>query len=423
MMAKRRANNEGTLFRTQEGRWAAEVYLGKVPKTDKTGKPILDAQGLPVLKRASERKYFKTQGEAREWLTAKARSRDQGMLIKPTGETLAQFFARWLPSVAMSRKPATAESYRWIAETYILPRLAGIVLGKLQARDVSLLLANMQRKPRKTSVAKKTEAPQPLAPRTKRYVAAVLHAACAQAVKEGILPRNPCDAVTLPRQERREMQALSPEQAASFIEAAKADGQGPLLTIAILTGLREGELFGLKWSDADLDAGMLRVVRGLQWVARKKGDKNLPQWRWTEGKTARSRRNVTLPAITALRKQKAQQAQDRLRAGSAWTDLDLVFASELGTPLRPSNIARRHLAPVLAAAGCPPIRFHDLRHSHATLLLAAGENVKVVSERLGHASVVLTMDTYQHVLPGMQRGAADRLEAILADAGAKRAAQ
>jgi len=245
-----------------------------------------------------------------------------------------------------------------------------------------------------------------LSPRTVRFCHAVLRSALAHAVKRNMLPRNPADDATLPKSHRHEMRCLDRCEAQRFLAAAETDQWSALWILLITTGLRPGEACALKWTD--LSDTRLSIQRTL--VPGYRGT-----WQLDEPKTARSVRSIPLPpsAVRALVRHRANQAAERLRAGASYKDLDFVFANSLGDPLHPEVLSKRPFHRILQAAGLPQIRMYDLRHTAATLLLAAGENPKVVSERLGHASITLTLDTYSHVLPDMQQAAADKLERML----------
>ncbi|HUG46904.1 MAG TPA: site-specific integrase [Candidatus Limnocylindria bacterium] len=195
--------------------------------------------------------------------------------------------------------------------------------------------------------------------------------------------------------------------------AADATPIGSLVRMAILTGMRRGELLGLRWRDVDLAAGVAHVQQTAQRISGR-------GWVYRQPKTRLSRRAVALSPATVgmLSGHRKAQLEARLLAGSAWQDLDLVFTSAFGTPLEPGTVARTWRR-VLAAAGVGHVRWHDLRHAHATLMLASGVHPKVVSERLGHASVGITLDTYSHVLPGLQATAAAQLDVLLSPAEAE----
>lgn len=238
-----------------------------------------------------------------------------------------------------------------------------------------------------------------LSPRTVRYTHAVLHKALGQAVKWRMTGQNVATLIDLPKQRKKEMKALSEEEATRFLAAAKADKYHVLFALLLGTGLRPGEAPGLKWADFDPAKRSLRVQR--VWARGDSGHK------FQQPKTAKSRRNVELPAglIRLLLAHCEQQPAN---------ELDLMFASEAGTPLNERNVTTRHFKKILERAGLPEdVRLYDLRHTHATLLLIAGTHPKIVSERLGHATVTLTLDTYSHVLPGMQSDSAQQLDAML----------
>jgi integrase len=205
---------------------------------------------------------------------------------------------------------------------------------------------------------------------------------------------------------RAEKRAWTPEQADAFLISTRDHRMHALYVLALTTGMRQGELLGLRWSDIDWNAGTLAVRRALQW---QRGIRLA----FVEPKTARSRRKIHLSQtpLTALRAQKDRQAFDRHNTGSAWTDNALVFWNAVGEPLSPTNETKRFQRAGVAA-GVPPIRFHDMRHTAATILLAKGVHVKVVSEMLGHSTITLTLDTYSHVIPAMHGDAAAAMDAV-----------
>jgi integrase len=218
---------------------------------------------------------------------------------------------------------------------------------------------------------------------------------------------NAAAGVAPPRPAHRDMLHLTPEEARRFLGAIEDDPLEPLYTLALTTGMRLGELLGLRW----------QAVDGADLQVRVTLTRTASGWSLTEPKTARSRRRIALSttAIAALRRQRARQAEARLRAGEAWTDHGLVFTDAFGEPLFGSRITERRLRPALQNAGLPFIRFHDLRHTAATLMLTAGVHPKVVSEMLGHSSVAITLDRYSHVIPTMQEEAALKMDRLLSD--------
>jgi len=234
-----------------------------------------------------------------------------------------------------------------------------------------------------------------LSPQTIRYAHAVLSAALGQAVRWRMIQANPCRDVEMPKRRQREMTALTPAECGKLREALVSDRLEALFLLLLGTGLRPGEAFALRWDALNLDAGWLRVERTLG----RKG-KGQP-WSFDEPKTPKSRRTVTLPpSVTrALLAHRAAQAEERLKAGSEYADLGLVFATPFGQPLDERNVVNRHFKPALARAGLPgAIRLYDCRHTAATLMLAGGAAIRAVADRLGHSSAKMTLDVYAHAL-------------------------
>jgi integrase len=245
-----------------------------------------------------------------------------------------------------------------------------------------------------------------LSNRTVRYTHSVLSSAMNELVKKGAIKVNPCLQTVLPKRSRKEIRHMSPDQACVFLKATRPDRFSVLFRLALETGMRPEEYLALQWKDIDFKHSFLSVRRAISW-SRDDG-----KYEFIEPKTVRSRRRIPLSAsmVSALQKHRSFQAQENDRH----IDLNLVFPSARGTPVQPRNLRNRHFFPILEKAGLERFRLYDLRHTMATLMLAAGENPKVVSERLGHASIVITLDTYSHVLPTLQREATDRLAKILA---------
>jgi len=214
-----------------------------------------------------------------------------------------------------------------------------------------------------------------------------------------------------PRMRYHEMATLTEEQARTFLDAAVGDRLEALYRLALTTGMRQGELLALKWRDIDLDGASLQVRATLQNTGG--------EYRIIEPKTQSSRRRIALPvtAVEALRSHLTRQSEERRRAGKAWEDNDLVFPNTVGRPLDGLNLMKYWFLPLLKRADLPRIRFHDLRHTAATLLLGQGINVKVISEMLGHADVSITLRVYAHVMPHMQQQAADAMDATFGRRG------
>lgn len=281
---------------------------------------------------------------------------------------------------------------------YVRPFLGPITLQKLTPAQVQALYGDLL-------AGNGTRAA--ISPRSVRYVHVILHRALKEAVGLGLVSRNVTDAVSPPKAVRPPIRSWDVTDVQHFLAVAAPDGYSPLWLIALHTGMRRGELLGLRWMDVDLAKGVLRVQQILSTV--KVGD------RFTPPKTASGRRTIALddPSITALKEHRIRQKERRLALGAIWQDYDLVFTSEIGTPLDHGNVYHRFVALVKAAA-VPRISFHGLRHTHATLLMKHGVHPKVASERLGHANITLTLQTYSHVLPQMQEEAASIFAAAVA---------
>ena len=298
-------------------------------------------------------------------------------------------------SVKGSAKPSTYESYERMIRNHIKPMLGNRKLKNLGPDHVQGFY--------------QSKLDDGLAPGTVRLMHGILHKALEQAVKWGIVPRNVCKAVTPPKPSPEEIRPLDAEQTKRILEASRGNRLEALYVVAVTAGLRIGELLGLKWQDIDTGApgGTILSVRRTRSQA-----KIGPTFTTPKNGKARSIK-LTTHAIEALKRHRARQLEERLKAGSLWHDHDLVFCTTAGKPLDFRNIATASFKPLLKKAGLPNIRFHDLRHTCATLLLSRGHHPKLVQELLGHASVALTLDRYSHVLPGMGDQTAAAMEAAL----------
>jgi integrase len=309
-------------------------------------------------------------------------------------KTVATFLDRWLrDSAASTVRPSTLVSYRSLVAIHIKPGLGAICLSRIGPADIQRLIND------RTASG--------LSPRRVQYIHAVLRRALGQALRWGLVTRNVATLVDPPRVRRAEVQPLTTGEARELLEAARGDRLEAIYTVALALGMRQGEILGLRWDDVDLDAGKIRVRNSLQRLG--------PGWELVEPKSARSRRTMAMPAIVtaALRAHRIRQLEERVWAGSRWQEHGFVFTSTIGTPLNGSNVTHRFQL-LLESAGLPRQRFHDLRHASATLLLAQGVSARVVMEILGHSQIALTMNTYSHVAPELQRDAADRMDSILA---------
>ncbi len=317
-MTKRRGNGEGTITKRKDGRWEAR-YTAQTPKGPKR-----------------KALYGRTRSEVAKKLTKAMSDRDGGLVFDDENLRVEEYLERWLKgSVRGSVKPVTYESYERVLRVHVVPTLGRVKLAKLNPLHLQSLY--------------RERLDSGLSPRTVQYVHVVMHRALKQAVRWGLVPRNASEAVDPPKTHRKEMRPLSPDQARSFLEAAIEDRLEALYVVAVHCGLRQGELFGLRWSDVDLDAGTLHVARTLSHT------KDGPTF--TVPKTAKSRRTVQLTngSIEALKRHSERQAEEMVRVDTLYADQGLVFASEIGTPLNRHNVNGRSFKPLLVRAGMPEI--------------------------------------------------------------------
>ena len=373
---------QGHIRKRSTDSWSVVVNMGRDPRTGKRKQLWRTVRG--------------TKREAEALLVQILHQRENGVDMAPGRVTLGEFLDKWLSSHAEpNTAPKTFIRYEQLIRVHLKPALGGVLLAKLRPLQVQDAYNEIKAKG--------------LSNRTVLHCHRVLRQALQHAVKWGLLARNPTDAVDAPRPKRFEVNALRPDQARLLQEAADESRYGPLVRAALTTGLRQGELLGLRWKDVELDAGVLSVRQTCQWLPGK-------GFVFGEPKSRKSLRAVTLPAsvVDALRRHRAAQLEERLAAGPAYVDRDLVFADPVGRPTHISTLRKYWLA-LTAAIGLNGLRFHDLRHTHASLLLQQGVHAKVVSERLGHATTAITMDIYSHVAPGLQVDAARRFDEVLAN--------
>jgi len=298
-------------------------------------------------------------------------------------------------SVRGSVKATTCQSYASLVRLHVCPTLGSTKLSALTPAHVQTLY--------------RRKLDEDLAPKSVKYIHTTLHRALRQATRWGLVPRNAAAEANPPRVRTPEMSPLSPAQARTLLAAAEGNRLEALYVLAVSTGMRQGELLGLGWEDVDLDARTVRVRRTLTLA---KGGPRL-----TEPKTKGSRRSIrlTVSAVDALERHQARQQSESAARGHGWNTLGLVFCTRQGTPIRRDNPHDKHWKPLLGRAGVPDIRFHDLRHTCATLLLTKGVHPNIVSEMLGHSSIAITLDTYSHVIPGLGEAAARAMEDALGE--------
>jgi integrase len=360
-MTKRRVKGEGSVYRRKDGRCMGEY---------------VDANG--------KKRYVsgKTKAEVRTKLRKLLEDRDAGIAYDSEGLTVERYMHRWLEFISDKVRPGTFKPYEAITRLHINPTLGSTKLDTLNALQLEKLY--------------RQKLNEGLSARRVRYIHVTIRKALKDAVRLQLLSRNVADAAIPPRSVKQEIELLTQEQLRTLLDASRSDKLHALYVLAITTGMRQGELLGLQWKDLDLDAGTLRVNRSVY-----EGVINPP-------KTNPGRRTIRLSklAIAALRQHRINAAKLRI---SEW-----VFPNASDTPIAHQNLHNRSWKPLLKRAGLPhSVRFHDLRHSCISLLLARGIPVKVVSEMAGHADVSITLSVYGHVLPDMQSTAADGIDEAL----------
>jgi integrase len=359
---------------------------------------VIDAHDADGKRRRRWHSFKGTKREAQIECARLVAAIDAGTHVDPSRETLTSFLERWIEHMQGQVSPRSHERYAELCRRNIAPLLGGTVLTKLRPEQISAAYA-------KALTGGRRDGQGGLSPRTVTHMHRVLREALQQALRWQIITRNPADLVKPPRVERKQMNALDAEATAGMIEAARPYGAFMPILLAALCGLRRGEIAALRWRSVDLEAGQLSVVASIEQTKAGCREK--------ETKSGRVR-TVALPAtvIEELRRYRVEQAQALLAAGVRVTSDHPVIMQADGSPLQPNSIGHAFMM-FLRATGLRRIRFHDLRHSHATQLLAAGVHPKIASERLGHAKVGTTLDLYSHVLPGMQTDAAARVDAAI----------
>jgi integrase len=366
----------GQIIKRSKNSFTVRIFIGRDSKTGQR-------QYLNETVKGNKKK-------AEQVLTSLLHKRDLGELASDKKMTVQEYLEHWLETAARPKLTArTFDDYQYVLGRYIFPKLGNRKLAKLTPVEIQSVYSNM--------LLAKDRGGLGLKSRSVIYTHRIFSSALKQAVKWRILSNNPCQLVDLPKRDKTQMKAMSSDEVEKFLIEAKKDPYYVIFALMLGTGLRPGEVLALKWEDFSPATGNLNIQRALENVRGKISFK-VP-------KTPRSRRNIKLPEhlVKLLLDHK-----DSLPFQS-----NLVFPSANDTPINERNLINRHFIPILKRAELSYFRLYDLRHTHATLLLKAGVHPKIVSERLGHSSITLTLDTYSHVLPGMQDEAADKLNAML----------
>ena len=379
-MAKKRANGDGSIRKRKDGRWEGRYVVGHDPIT---GKMI------------SRNVLGKTQAEVKEKLRT-AIENSKRLDYTQTGKyTVGQWMDEWFEAYAKVKvRPSSHQTYKGYIENHIKPSIGDIPIEKLTSLQLQKFYRRLLTEGRVPRIESEKQ-PRGLSAKTVRNINQVISSAMDMAVRHKLILSNPTEGCELPKVEHREMKTLPAEQLGAFLREAKESGVYELYYLDLATGLRRGELLGLKWEDIDLQNGIIHVRRQ---VARVDGEvKELPL------KTKNSYRNISI----------SQDAVAMLTQMEAHRSSDYVFPSSTGGPISPDSV-NNMLHRVLKRAGLPSIRFHDLRHTFATLALQNGVDIKTVSGMLGHFSAGFTLDTYAHVTTSAQKEAARTMGNVLA---------
>lgn len=378
----------GHIVKRYKNSYTVVLNLGIDPTTGKRKQQWLSVKG--------------TRKDAEKRLSELLHQVDTGSFIRPGKVTVAEFLEHWLKDYAAAHvRPRTFQRYQGIVRNHFIPTMGSIPLTQLQPSHIQACHA-------KALQGRKDGKGGTLTAKSVLQHHRVLSEALSHAVKWGLVSRNVAQAVDPPRPINREMRTLDIYGVHAFLEAAKGTAYYPLFHLDIYTGLRRSELLGLRWRDVNLLMATLSVVQVLH---RLPGGKTV----FLEPKTAKGRRSVSLSPATVLSLRDHREQQEMLRdmLGAPLSEDDFVFSQPDGSPLKPDTVS--HVFKDIARkAGLEGVRLHDLRHTHATLMLQQGVHPKIVQERLGHANIAVTLDTYSHVLPGLQEAAAARFDQGLA---------
>ena len=375
---------KGHIKQRSKGSWTIWVDLGRDLESGKRKQQTMTVHGS---KKDAER-------ELRTVLTRI----EGGAYVKPAKLTVGEYLEQWLQSYVSSNVgPRTRERYVEIVHAHLIPALGSIPLIALRPQHIQTYYG-------KALESGRRDGNGGLSAQTVQHHHRVLYEALKHAVKHGTLIRNVAEAVDSPRPEHKEMVTLAPEDVNKLLDAVRDTPYYDLFYTAIYTGLRRSELLALRWSYVDLDLATLSVVETLHQLHNR-------QFVFRQPKSKKGRRLIALSSSLALllREHKSKQELDRMLLGKPLLPNDLVFSNPDGSPLQPDGITKAFTR-IVQSIGLHGVRFHDLRHTHATLMLWQGIHPKIVSERLGHSSIAITLDTYSHVLPGLQEAAAQRFD-------------
>lgn len=341
----------------------------------------------------------KTQKEVAVKLKAATTAIDEGTYTAPSKMTVGQWLDIWTEEYLGNAKPSTVYSYKAVVRNHLKPSLGAVKLETLAAHTIQSFY---------NGLSEGKEGKKAVSPKTIKNIHGILHRSLQQAVANGYIRFNPADACVLPRVVKKELQPLDENLIKAFLKEIQGHRLEEMFIVTLFTGMREGEVCGLLWDCVDLDKGTITVNKQLQYVRKSKG-----KYRMISPKNGKGRTLTVAPyVVTALRRAKLHQLEDRLRYGEIWQNSGYVFTDELGQHLKPQNVYRE-CKRIVAAIGSPQTRFHDLRHTYAVAAIQSGDDIKTVQENLGHATAAFTLDIYGHVTEQMKAESAARMEQFI----------
>jgi integrase len=369
---RRRAKGEGSVFRRSDGRWVMQIWLGDKYKQT----------------------YVKSEKEGYAKLKVAQRELEQGTFPTQPDQLLKQYLEYWLEEISKPTvKVSTYVKYRKLIHSYIIPALGSVKLQKLTPQQVNALYRQKEK--------------DGLQPKTINSIHGVLHKALDDAIKWGYVSRNVCDVVSPPRLVKSERPFLALDQAKKLLEVVDGDRLEPAIMLALLMGMRRGEILALRWTDVNFENATIKIMRTVDYYPKLGFVED-------EAKTDDSKRKLVMPSlvIDMLKSHRIQQKALKSKTGDKWEDRNLVFTDFRGGYFNPRYLEKK-FKELLAKAGLPAIRFHDLRHSAATLLLEMGVDLKVIQLILGHSNINITSATYLHGSLSLQRDAMDKWDSAI----------
>ncbi len=378
----------GTVFKRKKS-WAFAVEVSRSEDGDRT---------------RHQKAGFATKREAQQAMNEVLHQLGTGNYVEPVKLTLGTFLQdQWLPAIKASVRASTFDSYRMTVEKHIVPALGGARLQQITPAKLNAFYADLLSKGR-------SDGKGGLSPKSVRNAHVIVRKSLSDAVKWSLIPRNPAAFAEPPKLRDsgdRDMKTWSADETRTFLQFAKGDRLYAAWHLSVSTGMRRGEILGLRWTDVDLEMGRVSVRQTLVTVNY--------EIQFSTPKTSKGRRSIALDkgTVGALREHRKAQLAEKMAIGpSHYSDSDLVFCKVDGQPMHP-DLFSQQFDRMVAKSGLPRIRLHDLRHTHATLALRAGVHPKVVSERLGHSTVAFTLDRYSHAVPGMQEDAAEKIAGLI----------